>query len=107
MIATDNIKLSVLIRCRNEGKSLRQVFDALKAQRCDFQWEIVVVDNESEDNTREVCHEYGARVVTLPRAEFTYGRATNFGISHSRGELILLMSAHRQNASLRGSSVKT
>ena len=95
MISTaENIKLSVLIRCRNEAKSLRQVFDALKAQHCGFRWEIVVVDNESEDNTCEICHECGVRVVTLPRAEFTYGRATNFGIEHARGELILLMSAH-------------
>jgi glycosyltransferase involved in cell wall biosynthesis len=88
------MKLSVIIRCRNEAKSLRHVFDALKAQRCSFEWEIVVVDNESEDHTREVCQEYGARVVSLPRGEFTYGRATNLGISHARGELILLISAH-------------
>jgi rhamnosyltransferase len=92
--AAEDIKLSVVIRCRNEAKSLRHVFDALKAQRCSFGWEIVVVDNESEDETREVCREYGARVVTLPRREFTYGRATNAGISQARGELILLISAH-------------
>ncbi|HUI06198.1 MAG TPA: glycosyltransferase family 2 protein [Verrucomicrobiae bacterium] len=90
----EHIKLSVVIRCRNEAKSLRQVFEALKAQQCGFAWEIVVVDNESEDNTPAVCREYGARVVTLPRSEFTYGRATNVGIEHARGELILLISAH-------------
>ncbi|HUJ10934.1 MAG TPA: glycosyltransferase [Verrucomicrobiae bacterium] len=88
------MKLSVVIRCRNEAKSLRHVFDALKAQRCSFDWEIVVVDNESEDNTRELCQGYGVRVVSLPRQEFTYGRATNVGIGNARGELILLMSAH-------------
>jgi glycosyltransferase involved in cell wall biosynthesis len=93
-VPDSTVRLSVVIRCRNEAHSLRQVFDALKAQRCAFPWEIVVVDNESEDETRQVCHEYGARVVPLPKGQFSYGRATNTGISHAKGELILLMSAH-------------
>ncbi len=91
---SENIKMSVIIRCRNEANSLRQLFDALKSQKCSFPWEIVVVDNASEDNTQEVCRQYGVRVAFLPRGEFTYGRATNVGIQHARGELIMLMSAH-------------
>jgi glycosyltransferase involved in cell wall biosynthesis len=89
-----NVKLSVVIRCRNEAHSLRQVFDALAAQQCAFPWEIVVVDNESEDDTQEICRQHGVRVVPLARKDFTYGHATNVGIGHARGELIMLMSAH-------------
>jgi rhamnosyltransferase len=88
------VKLSIIIRCRNEAPSLRQVFEALKAQKANFPWEIVVVDNESEDDTREVCRLASARVVPLPRGEFTYGRATNTGIAAAKGELIMLLSAH-------------
>ena len=86
--------LSVVIRSRNEEKGLRQVFEALQAQRCTFPWEVVVVDNESEDGTRALCNEFNVRVVRIGRNEFTYGRASNLGISNARGTLVLLLSAH-------------
>jgi glycosyltransferase involved in cell wall biosynthesis len=86
--------LSVVIRCRNEARGLRNVLAALRAQRCAFAWEIVLVDNESEDDTRAMATDFGARVVTISRQEFTYGRAINRGIAATQGELILLLSAH-------------
>jgi rhamnosyltransferase len=86
--------LSVLIRARNEAQRLRQVFEALSAQRCSFSWEIIVVDNDSEDETRELCREFNASVVRIGRDEFTYGRALNMGISEARGTLVLILSAH-------------
>ena len=87
-------KLSIVIRCRNEAGSLRNVFAALRAQRCDFEWEVVLVDNESEDETRRIAEEFGARVVHIARQEFTYGKAINVGVSQSLGELVMLLSAH-------------
>ena len=87
-------QLSVVIRCRNEAQGLRNVFAALRAQRCEFAWEVVLVDNESEDDTRELAEAFGARIVTITRQEFTYGRAINRGIAAAHGELVLLLSAH-------------
>ncbi len=87
-------KLSIVIRCRNEAQSLRNVLAALRAQQCDFAWEVVLVDNESTDDTRSVAETFGARIVTLSRAEFSYGRAINVGVQAARGELVLLLSAH-------------
>lgn len=87
-------KLSIVIRCRNEANGLRNVFAALRAQRCDFDWEVVLVDNESEDETRRLAEEFGARIVPIARREFTYGRAINLGVSQARGELVMLLSAH-------------
>ena len=86
--------LSVLIRTRNEAKSLRQVLEALAAQRCSFKWEIIVVDNESEDETLEICKQHRARVISIQRNEFTYGRALNLGIRNSIGQFVLICSAH-------------
>jgi rhamnosyltransferase len=88
------IYLSVVIRARNEAGSLRQVLEALAAQRCSFKWEIIVVDNESEDETLELCKQHKIRVISIQRDEFTYGRALNLGIGNARGELVLLCSAH-------------
>lgn len=88
------MKLSVVIRARNEARSLRRVFAALQAQDFDEPWEIIVVDNESDDDTRELCAQYQARVVDVARSEFTYGKALNLGIAAAQGEFVLLLSAH-------------
>ncbi len=94
MTSLDSPQLSIVIRCRNEAKGLRNVFAALRAQRCEFAWEIVLVDNESEDDTLEIAEAFGARIVTITRQEFSYGRAINRGIAAARGELVMLLSAH-------------
>jgi glycosyltransferase involved in cell wall biosynthesis len=93
-IMTAEMSLSVVIRVRNEAKSLRQVFEALAAQRCNFTWEVIVVDNASEDETLALCEQYNARVIPIGHDAFTYGRALNLGISKARGKLVLLCSAH-------------
>ena len=92
--ADSTLKLSIVIRCRNEAAGLRKVFSALRAQQCDFPWEVILVDNESEDETQQVAQEFGARIVPITRREFTYGRAINVGVSSARGELVMLLSAH-------------
>jgi glycosyltransferase involved in cell wall biosynthesis len=92
--AESQIYLSVIIRARNESKSLKQVLEALEAQRCSFKWETIIVDNESEDGTIELCKRYKAHIIPIRRNEFTYGRALNLGLSNARGKLILICSAH-------------
>ena len=85
--------VTVLIRNRNEADNLRVVLTRLDAQHT-RPFEIIVVDNESDDHSRAVIAEFGATLVHLPAAQFTYGRATNLGFEHARGELILMLSAH-------------
>jgi glycosyltransferase involved in cell wall biosynthesis len=89
-----DIYLSVVIRVRNEAKSLRRVLEALRSQRCSFAWEIIIVDNESEDEAGELCKQFNAHVVPITQEEWTPGRALNRGISKARGQLVLLCSAH-------------
>lgn len=85
--------ISIVIRNLNEGESLRKVLQALKSQSR-VPAEIIVVDNESTDDSKQVAKEYGARVVSLPRYAFTYGRALNTGIREARQPFVLNLSAH-------------
>src|SRR5438132_6709887 len=86
--------VSVLIRVRNEEHALRRLFECLRIQKLNRPFEVVVIDNESDDESAEVARTMGARVFTFPRTLFGYGRAINFGIKLCRGELIVLLSAH-------------
>ena len=88
------VDLSVVIRTRNQAKSLRHILEALEAQRCSFKWEIIIVDHESQDETVELCKQHKARIIRIRHEEFTHGRSVNLGISKARGELVLICSAH-------------
>lgn len=89
------MQLSILIRNLNEAAALRQTLLSLKQQETGgLQYEVVIVDNESDDNSLEVAQEFGCTVISMKRSEFTFGHALNVGISHCAGEFILVMSAH-------------
>jgi glycosyltransferase involved in cell wall biosynthesis len=86
--------VSVFIRVRDEAAALGQVVRLLADQDIDASVETVVLDNESVDGSRSVALDAGARVFSLPRQHFGYGRALNLGMELCRGEIAVLLSAH-------------
>lgn len=85
--------ISILIRNKNEAKSLSKTLKSIYLQHFDVPFEIVVVDDNSSDNSVGVANEYGCKVVQLDKA-FTYGYALNFGVKHCQYDIILLLSSH-------------
>lgn len=86
--------VSIIIRCRNQAGTLKEVLQALSLQECAFNWELIVVDNDSTDQTVQLARDFGARIVSIKREEYTHGRALNRGLAVARGELVLNLSAH-------------
>jgi glycosyltransferase involved in cell wall biosynthesis len=86
--------LSVVIRCRNQARTLARVLTALSLQEYSRPYELIVVDNDSTDDTAKVAREHGAKIVAVKRDEYTHGRAINRGLQAAGGELVLLLSAH-------------
>jgi len=84
---------SIIIRNRDEADNLATLLPILKSQTVkDF--EIVLVDNDSEDNSREVARRFGARIISISYQEFNYPKALNLGISEARGDFLIIISAH-------------
>jgi len=88
-----NPSVSIVIRVRNEEASLRAVLSALRPQALQ-PVDVVVVDNESTDGSRELALQSGAKLVHISKEEFTYGRALNRGIHAAAGDYIVVLSAH-------------
>src|SRR5437588_498345 len=84
--------ISLVIRTRNERDNLAHLLELIQEQT--IQPQIVVVDNESNDGTRQLAVEHGATVVDIETNQFTYPKASNLGVSRADGELIVMMSAH-------------
>lgn len=90
--------ISVIIPVRNEADSIASVIDSLLRQ--DYpgdSYEIVIVDGESEDNTREVVEGFTSRhpqisLLNNPRRLSSAGK--NIGVESSRGEVVLFVDGH-------------
>lgn len=74
---------------------LRRCLDALRCQQIPgrAKLQIVVVDNQSTDASSRVADNADAVIVSIPKNEFTWGRALNLGIEKTTGSIILLLSA--------------
>ncbi len=85
--------ISVIIRAKNEEKWLASCLNAVAGQDCPA-IEIIVVDNDSTDRSRDIAQRAGATLVTISDRDFNYSRALNQGIRASTGELVAILSGH-------------
>jgi len=83
-------ELSVILPCLDEeatiGACIKQVRETLV--RHDLSWEIIVADNGSVDQSREIAEGMGVRVVLVERKG--YGSALKGGIAAARGKYIVM-----------------
>lgn len=50
--------VSILVLAYNQEKTIHQTIDGIIEQKCDFPIEIIIGEDASNDNTREICLEY-------------------------------------------------
>jgi glycosyltransferase involved in cell wall biosynthesis len=88
------LKVSIIIRTKNEGKALPEVLRKIKKQAYGGEAEIIVVDSGSTDNTLSSAREAGCSVIELPQEKFSFGRSINEGVKKATGGFIVLLSGH-------------
>lgn len=89
---TDEPIVSVIIPTMNEEESIGTVMDHINAAlRPLGKFEVLVVDTNSKDRTREIAASKGARIIDEPRRG--YGRAYKTGFSHAKGKFIATLDA--------------
>jgi glycosyltransferase involved in cell wall biosynthesis len=82
--------LSVIVPTLNEEAYIEKLLLSLKRQTY-TNFEVVLSDDGSTDNTIEIAEKYGAVVVTNPKiGEF---KSRNVGAFHSKGEILVFTSA--------------
>jgi glycosyltransferase involved in cell wall biosynthesis len=84
---------SIVIRAYNEEKHIGRLLEGIRQQTVN-DVEVILVDSGSTDSTTAIAESFGAKVVRIPSAEFTFGRSLNFGVREAGGELIVIASAH-------------
>ncbi len=87
----NNPLVSVIVPCYNQAQYLPETLDTVLAQTYQ-DWECVIVDDGSPDNTAEVAKAYlekEARFKYVRKENGGLASARNYGIAHSEGEYIL------------------
>lgn len=88
-----NPLVSIIIRTKNEAKYIGKVLNLLLKQTFN-NFEIVIVDSGSTDQTLEIVKKYPVRLYKIKQEDFTYGYALNFGINKAKGKYICILSGH-------------
>ncbi|MBI9074133.1 MAG: glycosyltransferase family 2 protein [Desulfatibacillum sp.] len=83
--------VSIIVRTKNEEKWIASCLKAVFAQT--FQdFEVIVVDNNSEDKTVEKARAFNVKVVEIDH--YLPGKAINRGIQASKGDIVVMLSGH-------------
>jgi glycosyltransferase involved in cell wall biosynthesis len=82
--------VSIVINNYNYGRFLAEAIDSALSQNYD-NIEIIVVDDGSTDNSRDVISGYGTRVTSVLKANGGQASAFNAGFARSRGDVILFL----------------
>ena len=91
------MKITVIVCTYNRSRTLANTLEGVAASRVDdsVQWEVLVVDNNSTDRTREVvedlCRRYPARFRYLLEPQGGKSYALNTAVRESRGDVLAFM----------------
>ena len=89
-VKSKNPLVSVILPTYNRGWILTEAIDSVLAQ--DYQdYELIVVDDGSTDNTREILDGYGPDIIVLRQANKGVSAARNRGIAAAAGQLVAFL----------------
>lgn len=100
MIATDKVAVTVVIAARNEAANIEQCVSSVAWAR-----EIIVVENDSTDNTVELARSAGATVMSHPFV--TIGAQRNAAMARASSEWILVVDADERATADLGDEIRS
>src|SRR3990172_4791472 len=84
--------VSIIIDNYNYGRFLRDAIDSALRQTC-RDVEVIVVDDGSTDDSRDIIRGYGDRITPILKANGGQASALNAGLARSRGDVVIFLDA--------------
>lgn len=86
------MKLSIIIICWNDGKVIQQCIQSIYAQTTELEFEIIVSNNGSTDDSIEIVRRRFPGVIIVENGgNVGFARGNNSGINAARGEYVLIL----------------
>ncbi|QQS18202.1 glycosyltransferase family 2 protein [Candidatus Saccharibacteria bacterium] len=86
--------VTVLIRTRNHERTIGSLIDDVLVQQFGGEKQLVVVDTESNDRTKEIAKRYGAVIVPLRQSTFNYADSLNRGFEAADHPFVVELVGH-------------
>jgi dolichol-phosphate mannosyltransferase len=100
-LAQPSIEVSVIVPTLNEAANLPKLLQLISDALARRSFEIVIVDDNSRDNTQEVCQnlgeQYPLRLINRPTPRNGLSGAVIRGLEAARGEFLVVMDADLQH----------
>ena len=92
-------ELSIVIPEMNEEQNVKPLLEALRSALIGIDYELILVDDGSTDNTKAEILKYADNRTILVELRKNYGQSTAFtaGIDYSRGKYVALLDGDLQN----------
>ena len=91
------MKISVIIPCYNEETTIHEILELVQIALNDSEYEIILVDDASTDNTSQIIHDISAKEVTITVISHDLnlgkGAALRSGIAASSGNVVIIQDA--------------
>ncbi len=93
------IELSVVVPVMNEEENIQPLLQAIRVALADFEYEVILVDDGSTDNTKKRILELADDRTVFVELRKNYGQSTAMtaGIDHAKGTFIAMLDGDLQN----------
>ena len=92
--------LSIIVPVRNESENLKDVFNYYTKNVKDFEYEVLIINDFSKDDTLKVAYELEQKYknfIILDNKKKGLGGAINLGIEKAKGDYIAIMMADQSD----------
>ena len=88
---TDDFFVSIIIPTLNAHSYIKKLLQVLLNQTR-VPDEIIVIDSESVDETREICKEFtSVKLISIKQLDFDHGKTRDYALQASRGDYVLFL----------------
>ena len=94
-IISEHAHFDIIVRTYNEFKNLPRFYESIQKIPNSIQYNIIILDSGSEDNTVEyLMEQLNTSVFVLKDEAFNYGKSLDYLVSLCKSEYVFSLSAH-------------
>ena len=87
------IEISVLVLTKNEARNVGACLEAIFSQQTSAEFEVIVVDSGSSDETLQIARQYPVKIYEVPLGTFHHARTRNHAASLAQGSYLVYLAA--------------